>query len=94
VKTQPTFEYRDVTGTLVGFRSPAFVEGLNVPGYHFHFIDAERKVGGHLLECRLRTGTAEIDVTPAFEVRLPQSPEFHALDLTAHDAQDVQRVER
>jgi acetolactate decarboxylase len=94
VKTQPVFEYRDLPGTLVGFRSPPFVEGLNVPGYHFHFIDAEGKVGGHVLECRLRTGTAQIDLTPSIHVTLPGSPAFYQLDLSTPNAQDVQRVEK
>jgi len=94
VKTQPVFEYRDLRGTLVGFRLPPFLEGLNVPGYHFHFVDAARKVGGHLLECQLRTGTAEIDVTPSIQVALPTSPEFRGLDLAVHSEADVQRVEK
>ena len=94
VKTQPVFEYRDVRGTLVGFRLPPFVEGLNVPGYHFHFVDAAHRVGGHLLECQLRTGTAEIDVTPSIQVALPTSPEFCSLDLAIHSEADVQRVEK
>ena len=94
VKTQPVFEYRDLRGTLVGFRLPTFAEGLNVAGYHFHFIDAERKVGGHLLECRLRSGTAETDVTPSIQAVLPTSPEFLRLDLATHSEADVQRVEK
>jgi acetolactate decarboxylase len=46
---QPTFEFNGVTGTIVGFCSPEYVEGLNVPGYHLHFITADRKAGGHVL---------------------------------------------
>jgi len=94
VKTQPVFEHHDLHGTLVGFRCPPFVQGLNVPGYHFHFIDADAKVGGHVLECRVRSGIAEVDVTPAIRITLPDSPAFYGLDLSTPSAQDVQRVEK
>jgi acetolactate decarboxylase len=53
VKNQPTFEFHNVKGTIVGFRCPSYVEGINVPGYHLHFITGDKKAGGHLLECHL-----------------------------------------
>ena len=31
---QKVTEFTDVSGTVVGFRTPAFEEGLSVPGYH------------------------------------------------------------
>ena len=49
---QPEFEFRDVTGTLVGFWTPEYAKTLNVPGYHLHFISSDRTRGGHLLQCR------------------------------------------
>ncbi len=33
---------RDVAGTMLGFRFPAYVEGIEVGGYHLHFIDDDR----------------------------------------------------
>lgn len=36
-------------GTVVGFRSPQFLQGVAVAGVHMHFIDEERKAGGHVL---------------------------------------------
>src|SRR5256885_12328532 len=49
---QPEFELHDVSGTLVGFWTPEYAKTLNVPGYHLHFVSADRKSGGHLLQCR------------------------------------------
>jgi len=40
----------DTEGTLVGFYTPAFMGSLSVPGMHLHFLSADRKTGGHLLE--------------------------------------------
>ena len=35
------------TGTLVGFRFPDAAAGLDVPGYHLHFLSDDRTHGGH-----------------------------------------------
>jgi acetolactate decarboxylase len=48
---QPEFEFHDIAGTLVGFWSPTYAKTLNVPGYHLHFVSADRQHGGHVLQC-------------------------------------------
>jgi alpha-acetolactate decarboxylase len=45
VGSQPTFELRGVAGSLVGFRFPQYAQGINVAGYHFHFITDDRSAG-------------------------------------------------
>lgn len=76
VAHQTTFELRDVEGTLVGFRMPAFVAGLNLPGYHFHFLTADRTAGGHVLDFRSQARLVTVDITPRYMVSLPDTPEF------------------
>ena len=36
IKNQSIFDLQTVEGTIVGFRTPEYMEGINVPGYHFH----------------------------------------------------------
>lgn len=36
-------------GTIVGFRGPGYISGVNVAGDHFHYINDDRKSGGHIL---------------------------------------------
>ena len=66
VKGQQVSELKDVRGTLVGFRFPPAAGGMNVPGYHFHFLTADRSRGGHVLAFTLREGAVSVDVTPNF----------------------------
>lgn len=74
VKTQPLFDFENVKGTLVGLRCPPFVTGLNVPGYHFHFLTENREAGGHVLTLSMTRGQLSADtVTKQFEVILPQT---------------------
>ena len=53
VKNQSVFEFTNVTGSVVGVWAPEFSKGLNVPGYHLHFITADRKAGGHILDLQV-----------------------------------------
>ena len=92
-KRQPTFEFRDVAGTLVGFRLPPFVEGLNVPGYHLHFLTDDRSAGGHVLDVTVEAVTIAVDVTPALHVALPTGGAFTEVDLGRDTAGELRRIE-
>lgn len=73
VKDQTVFTHEGVSGTLVGFRLPAYVGGgINVPGYHLHFIDDGLSVGGHLLECSIESASVAADSTNRFYMALPE----------------------
>lgn len=90
---QPTFEFSDVPGSLVGLYCPYFVAGANMPGCHWHFLNAARSGGGHLLDCRLKRGTLWLDPTPRYLLSLPHSPEFLQVQTAAPDAAGAQQVE-
>jgi acetolactate decarboxylase len=68
VKNQTVFDLTDVQGSLIGFRFPDYVGGVNVPGYHFHFITADKKAGGHVLDCE--AGAATVRVMPVDRLSL------------------------
>jgi acetolactate decarboxylase len=70
-KEQHVFELQNVTGTIVGFRFPDYARGLEVPGHHLHFVDAERRRGGHVLTCRPRRVEVQIDPSGELHVELP-----------------------
>ena len=71
VADQHVFELADVEGTMLGFRFPAYVEGIEVAGYHLHFIDAERARGGHVLDSRIAEVRARLDPSDDLHVELP-----------------------
>lgn len=71
VEGQTTFDLHDVRGSLVGFRFPDYARGLNVAGYHFHFITRDRSAGGHVLGCRLISGELQVDRESDLRLELP-----------------------
>jgi len=92
VKTQAVFDFRDISGTLVGFRSPEFAKGMTVSGYHLHFIDDTRSKGGHLLDCSAARVKVEITVLPRWLVDLPEQSAAAALPKA--DDEELRKVEK
>jgi acetolactate decarboxylase len=70
IKQQATFEFTNIQGTLVGFWCPQYVGGINVAGFHLHFLTKDRTAGGHALELKLKEGTLKIDNTAEFYFKL------------------------
>lgn len=92
--TQPTFEMTNVSGTLVGFRCPSYVGGANFPAYHLHFLSDDRTRGGHVLQFKVAGALARVDLTPRWQVVLPEGGEFAAFNPQANVAGDVEKVEK
>jgi len=94
IKDQQIKEFKDVEGTMIGFRCPPYIEGVNVPGYHFHFLDKDRKQGGHVLDCTTSGVTIVVDKTAAMIMELPDTPDFNMLNLGQGQPEGLKQVEQ
>ncbi|MCB0386705.1 MAG: acetolactate decarboxylase, partial [Bdellovibrionales bacterium] len=77
------YEFHDIEGTLVGFWFPPYLDGINVGGYHFHFIDEKKQWGGHVLDFSLKSGTAELQTCYTLTIDFPPSEAFNHANLEA-----------
>jgi acetolactate decarboxylase len=94
VEKQSVFNFTDVEGTLLGFRCPPFAKGVNVPGYHLHFLTKDRTRGGHVLDCSLENLTVQIDPTLKFTLVLPDNQDFYRLELDQDRSNELHKVEK
>lgn len=94
VKNQSVFEFYNASGTVVGIWAPEFAEGLNVPGYHFHFITEDRKAGGHILDLQVDKAEAKVDITAGFAMQLPTTGDFYNVDLTQDLQSELETIEK
>ncbi len=93
-ENQSVYTYTDVTGSVVGCYMPVFFEGLNVVGYHLHFLSDDRQTGGHILDFTISEETAvEYDITPEFTMILPTSGDFTTVDLSQDLSEELAEVE-
>lgn len=82
-QNEPTFDFNNVEGTLVIIVSQTYTSEISYPGYHAHFISSDGKSGGHVLDCRMAKGRAEVEFLPNFTVNLPQNSKFYQADFSA-----------
>lgn len=94
VLQQKVFEYQNVEGTILGFWCPRFVDGINMPGYHFHFLSKDRQQGGHLLDAKVRQAIIGVDYTEDFAMHLPRGDAFSQSDLGQDQSQALEKAER
>lgn len=91
---QAVFELTNVKGVIVAFSHPAYLANVNMAGYHCHFITADRKAGGHLLDCRVEGATVALEALPNFFLRLPENQEFLQADITGDRRHELEKIER
>ncbi|PKG32742.1 acetolactate decarboxylase [Methanoregula sp.] len=95
VKNQSVYTFSGTTGTVVGFYTPIFFKGVNVPGFHLHYLSDDRTTGGHILDFTLPAGTlVEYDITPGFTMALPTSGDFTGADLSQDLSSDLAKIEK
>lgn len=94
VETQPICEFHEVRGTLAGFRFPNYAEGLNVPGYHLHFLTEDRTRGGHVLDCRIAQVDVAIDHSSDLHLEVPDDAAFQSADLSGDTRDAIRKAEQ
>jgi len=94
IKEQKVFELKDQEGTLVGFRFPSYAGGINVPGYHFHFLNKDKTLGGHVQDLQVEKARIQIHKSHVFSMELPESDEFLKFRFEADAKDAIQRIEK
>lgn len=92
-KNEAVFELAECSGDLVGFRLPGYVQGVNAPGWHLHFVDTDRQHGGHVVNFSLRGGTLRLCIADDFQIRLPAPEVLAGLDLSRDWSKELKRAE-
>lgn len=87
-KHQTSHTFDGLEGTIIGFRSPAYMQGISVAGDHLHFLSANKTKGGHLLGL-ISDGEVTVEVAPIskFHLELPvHDEEFNEASLAGDNA--------
>jgi acetolactate decarboxylase len=93
-QNQSVFEYKNIKGTIVGFRFPSYAEGLNVPGYHLHFISDDKTGGGHVLDFTTSDVSVEYARQNNLILSIPGEGDFLNTDLSKMNADEVNKAEK
>jgi alpha-acetolactate decarboxylase len=75
--SQTVNTYKNIHGTVFGFYSPPFSQGISVAGGHLHFVSADRDCGGHILALEAHEAVVNGAVIRHIQIELPESVEFN-----------------
>lgn len=92
-KAQQEFHFENIEGTLVCIWSPTYSSSFNVPGYHFHFISADGKRGGHVLDVAAGQLQIAMQSLCEYDIQLPSRGAFLTTDLSKDPTSDLAKTE-
>jgi acetolactate decarboxylase len=86
VADQTEWKFKEADGNLIGFRFPDTIAGLEVPGWHFHFLSRDRKHGGHVISLDVMAAQVELASCDQLHVELPGDIEIGIVGDADRDA--------
>jgi len=93
--TQAVFELGATCGDVVGFRLPGYFAGINLPGYHLHYLNDAHTQGGHLLDIETGAGVVvEIQAFHRLFLLLPEGGDFAAAELSGDKSAELRKAEQ
>lgn len=92
-QTQEAFIFENFRGSLVGVYFPDYMDGINMPGWHLHFLSEDRSKGGHVFDVSLREGEAKVDKITNIYINLPKEAAFDTYSLKQDLQEEIKSVE-
>jgi acetolactate decarboxylase len=92
-QTQKAFLFENIRGSLVGVYFPDYMDGINMPGWHLHFLSEDRSKGGHVFDVSVREGTAKVDKITDLFIKLPKEAVFDTYSLKQDLQDEIKSVE-
>ena len=92
-QTQEAFLFEKIRGSLVGVYFPDYMDGINMPGWHLHFLSEDRTKGGHVFDVSIRNGTAKVDKINNIFINLPKEAAFDTYSLKQDLQEEIKSVE-
>ncbi|MGG5207724.1 acetolactate decarboxylase [Chryseobacterium sp. MIQD13] len=91
---QKTFDISEKEGVLIGYHLPEYLNGINIKGFHFHFLSTDKKYGGHVLDFTGEHLKIEIAELKGFELETSEHKDFQNFRFNTKGNEDLKRVEK
>ena len=92
-QTQKAFLFENIRGSLVGVYFPDYMDGINMPGWHLHFLSEDRSKGGHVFDVSIQEGVAKVDKISNIFINLPKEAAFDTYSLKQDLQDEIKSVE-
>jgi acetolactate decarboxylase len=91
---QGDFQADDVTGTMAGFWTPAYVKAIGVAGWHLHLLSDDHRFGGHVLGAAGEGIELAMEHIDDFRVAIPETSAFLKADLSRDPSAALDEAEK
>ncbi len=91
---QQDFCFENIRGSLVCIYFPDYMDGINAPGWHLHFVSEDKTCGGHVFDIDLKSGKASFSRKTNIEIKFPSTAEFDTYALKNASQDDIKKVEQ
>ncbi|MBR0366567.1 MAG: acetolactate decarboxylase [Clostridia bacterium] len=93
-KSQKDFYFDNTAGTLICVYYPDYMDGINAPGWHLHFVSDDHSCGGHVFDVNIDNAVAEINKINRIDIQLPDEPAFDTYSLKHASQDEIKEVEQ
>lgn len=93
LERQKFFTTENVSGTLMGFKLPAYLGSVTIADYHFHFLSADKTKGGHVTDVKVAKVKVEVANLTGMNIEIPQDKYYQNFDFKTVKKGDAQRAE-
>ena len=69
------------------------MDGINMPGWHLHFLSEDRTKGGHVFDASIVKGAAKVDKITNICINLPKEAAFDTYSLKEDLENEIKSVE-
>jgi acetolactate decarboxylase len=91
---QEEFYFNDIKGSLICVYYPDYMDGINAPGWHLHFVSDDRKKGGHVFDLVMKRGPVLMDKLNRIEIQFPKEAAFDTYSLKSLAKEEIKEVEQ
>jgi len=92
-QNQKAFIFENISGTLVGVYFPDYMDGINMPGWHLHFLSDDKTKGGHVFDVSIRDAVAKVDKIGNIFINLPKEAAFDTYSLKQDLQKEIKSIE-
>ena len=89
---QSVFKKETVAGKIIGFRFPEYLQGVNISGYHMHFISNDMNFGGHILSIESGTISVKAQNLSNISIYLPDAIKDFTDNVSEDDIHAVEKA--
>lgn len=83
----------DTAGSIVGFHSPDYAQGIAVAGFHLHFLSSDHRSGGHVADFTVDSPRIRIDTEGELHLSLQATNEFLATRFSGDVSAEITKAE-